>query len=130
MITVNIVGGPLHDEITCEMPEVGQTMKTDGKTPGQVLDVMLELELIWEIDYSQSTDEEWWNWHMAEVCACLIRAKKAGKTILMDGKLVNNVGDEAEIALTDMIAKCGDIPYIEENALSLFFSSPTAADYE
>ena len=129
MVTVRITGGELHDNVTATLPEVDQVMETKGKKPGEILETMVELGWYWEIDFSENTDdEEYQEWVLAELVACIHRAVKLGKTIFIGGELVNTDFAEATKALENLILECGDAPINDENSMTLIISAPPDED--
>jgi len=123
MVTIYIASGEIYDELAFSHPEVRLSVQVEDKEPFDVLCIMMELGAEWEIDYSLATIPERYKWRIADARARITRAKKEGKTIFIDGNLVDSTGCEAIQALTAMIRRTKYLPLVEENAYTLFFSS-------
>lgn len=119
MITVRIISDFITDNLAIAGIEVNEhVIKTEGKKPIEVMYVMVELDMDWEIDFSEATDEELIAWTQADHIGRTVRAKKKGKTIILEGEPVGY--DELQDKMVDFIARHQWFPdVLSDNAQSL-----------
>lgn len=118
MIKVRIVSGFLADDLAiADLGFIEGYMKTEDKHPGEVFDAMIALEIDWEVEYDEATDEEYNQWVLADVVCRGVRAKKMGKTILFEGEPI--IHEELQEKIVSFIQKHGFIPdVISDNSQS------------
>lgn len=119
MIKVHITSGFIADELAIAgLSEAQGYMKTEGKLPGEVFDAMIALGIDWEIQYDEATAAETNEWALADVVCRQVRARKMGKTLLLEGVPVGY--DEFQEQMIGFVEKNGFLPeVISDNAQSL-----------
>jgi hypothetical protein len=120
-VTVRIIS----DFITAGLAIAGinvteNTMKIEGKDPMSVMNAMIELDMDWEIDFTDATDAEYLIWRQADYIGRVVRAEKKGKTILLEGTPLGY--DEVMDAVVSFVQQHGHLPdTLEDNSMSLVF---------
>lgn len=120
MVYVRLVSNPESGEDD-ETPILAEETTTwiEGRRPSEVFGILMERGLDWEIDLEEAeSDDEALEWALADIVARTVRARSLGKTVILDGELVND--DEFNKVATAFMKRTGFVPeVIEDNDVSL-----------